>query len=89
MPNCSKEKNIFNKALPTKIVTVEDTSAPKYVYRPAPMTGVNAAPITAVSVVNNIKHVWYVTVVVMASDSSLCRFGGTFSESDYCKRAIK
>ena len=89
MPNCSKEKNIFNKALPTKIVTVEDTSAPKYVYRPPPMTGVNAAPITAVSVVNNIKHVWCVAIVVMASDGSLRSFGGTFSKSNCCKSAIK
>ena len=46
------------------------------------MTGVNAAPITAVSVVDKIKYVWYVAVDVIASDSSLRSFGGTFSKSD-------
>ena len=42
----------------------------------ATMTGVSAAPTTAVSVVDNIKHVSYVAVVVIASDSSLRSFGG-------------
>ena len=50
--------------------------------KPAAMTRRNAAPITAVSIVDNIKHVWYVAVVVIASDRSLLSFGGTFGESD-------
>ena len=36
----------------------------------ATMTGVSAAPTTAVSVVDNIKHVWYVVVDVIAGGSS-------------------
>ena len=40
----------------------------------------NASPITAVRVVDSIKHVWCVAVVVIASDSSLHGFGGTFSD---------
>ena len=48
---------------------------------PAAMTGGSAAPITAaVRVVDNIKHVWYVVVDVIASGSSLRSFGGTFSK---------
>ena len=47
----------------------------------ATMTGVSAAPTTAVSVVDNIKHVWYVVVDVIAGGSSLHSFGGTFTKS--------
>ena len=46
------------------------------------MAGVNAAPITAVGVVDKIKHVWHVAGVVIASDSSLRSFGGTFSKNN-------
>ena len=46
------------------------------------MTGRHVASITAVSVVDNIKHVWYVAVVVTASDSSFRSYRGTFSKSD-------
>ena len=49
---------------------------------PAAMTGRNAALITAANVVDNIEYVWYVAVVVIASDRSLLSFGGTFGESD-------
>ena len=45
----------------------------------AAMTGLNAEPITAVSVVDNIKPVWYDAVVVIAGDHSLRSFGGTKS----------
>ena len=48
------------------------------------MTGVNVAPITAVSVVDNIKRIWYVAVDVIAGYSSLRGFGDTFN-----KRATK
>ena len=44
------------------------------------MTDRNAAPITAVSVADNSKYVCYVAVVVIASDDSFRRFGGTFSK---------
>ena len=44
------------------------------------MTGDNDEPITAVSVVYNIKHVWHVAVDLIADDSSLGSFGCTFSE---------
>ena len=66
--------NYFNKALPTKIVNLEDTST--FVCRA--VTGVNAAPITAVLVVDNIKDAWNAPVDVIASDSSFPSFGGTF-----------
>ena len=46
------------------------------------MTGVNDASITAVCVVDNVKRVWYVAVVVIASDSWLRSFGSTSSKSD-------
>ena len=45
------------------------------------MTGLNAEPITTVSVVENIKQVWHVAVVVIVGDSSLRSFGGTFRKS--------
>ena len=45
------------------------------------MTGDNAASITAVSVVGNIKHAWYEAVDAIAGGSSLRSFGGTFAES--------
>ena len=47
----------------------------------AAMTGLNAEPITTVSVVENIKQVWHVAVVVIVGDSSLRSFGGTFRKS--------
>ena len=43
----------------------------------AAMTGPNAKPITAVSVVDNIKQPWYITVVVITGGSSLRSIGGT------------
>ena len=43
------------------------------------MAGLNAEPITAVSVVDNIKQVWYVAIVVIAGGSSLRSFGGTLT----------
>ena len=45
------------------------------------MTGDNAASITAVSVVGNIKHAWYDAVDAIAGGSSLRSFGGTFYKS--------
>ena len=36
----------------------------------AAMASLKAEPITAVSVVGNIKHVWYVAAVVLASDAA-------------------
>ena len=47
------------------------------------MAGVNAAPITANSVVENIKHVWCVAVDVIAGDSSLRSFGCIVSHFYY------
>ena len=45
------------------------------------MTGLNAEPIMAVRVVDNIKQLWYDAVVVIAGGSSLRSFGGTFYKS--------
>ena len=45
------------------------------------MTDLNAEPFTAVSVVDNIKQVWYVAVDVSAGDGSLCSFGGAVGKS--------
>ena len=44
------------------------------------MTGLSAEPITAVSVVDNTKHVWNDVAVMIAGGSSLRSFSGTFSE---------
>ena len=49
---------------------------------PAAITGRNTSSTTATGVVGIIKQVWYVAVDVIASDSSLRSFGGTFSKSD-------
>ena len=45
------------------------------------MTDLNAEPFTAVSVVDNIKQVWYVAVDVSAGDGSLGSFGGAVGKS--------
>ena len=48
----------------------------------AAMTGRNAEPITAASVVDNVERVWYVVVVVITDgvyNSSLRSFGGAFT----------
>ena len=45
------------------------------------MTVLDDEPITAVSVVDNIKQVWYVAAVVIAGGSSLRSFGRTFSKN--------
>ena len=68
----------FEQDLPTNIVTLEDASD----IEPPAMTGVNDASITAVCVVDNVKRVWNVAVVVIASDSWLRSFGSTSSKSD-------
>ena len=47
----------------------------------AAMVGLNAESMTAVSVVDNIKQVWYVAVVEIAGGISLRSFGDTFSKS--------
>ena len=62
----------------------EDTSA--YI-EPTAMTGRNAAPITAVSVVHNIKHVGYVAVVVVAGGRSCVVLVGLLVKS--CKSATQ
>ena len=45
----------------------------------AAMTGRNTSPTAAAGVVGIIKHVWYVAVDVIESDSSLRSFVGTIN----------
>ena len=56
------------------------TRAHPYIEQAA-VTSLNAEPISAVSVADNIKQVWHVAVVVIAGDGSLRSFGGTFTKS--------
>lgn len=45
------------------------------------MTGIHAAPFTAASVVDDVKHVWYVAADIIPGDSSHLGFGGISSKS--------
>ena len=45
------------------------------------MTGLNAEPITAARVFDNIQQVCSIAGAVIAGGSSICSFGGMFSNS--------
>ena len=47
----------------------------------AAMTGLNAEPITAARVFDNIQQVCSIAGAVIAGGSSICSFGGMFSNS--------